>query len=951
MKEIKIPSTQGQRAQAQLWRTSALDLMRKPDHADLEKALDLLQRSARLFSAQKLYSDEAADYLAIGEVYVLWGRYAHSIQAYQFGLQKNKNRDSKLSCSLLSHLAIAAMAKGDSGAAQHYASRAMAAATVTGDQHCRAEALEASGEANLYSSFPDKTLSRLAKAIVDSRSTGDKNLEARAHLNSGYVLFQAGSVPESIAEQSKALELWKHTGNIHDEGLARAALGLLFAYIGEPARSATEYQKALQIFSEVGDLDNEGATWNGLGFLARTMGDYENSTSDYRRAQAIFARLGDKTGEIGAMEGEALARLALHDPSAKKIFLARLHMSTRLGNSRLQASELSELADIYETTQPAEQTESLYKRSVNLCHAARYALGEIEASIKLAHFYISRGRNEKAVGLLHHVQRFDADALGSANQARTRYELARAYYEQAQYENAQKENRSAIEIIEQTRAKPNDFETRASYFASVHRYYQLLIDILMRLEQQHPDKGFAQKAFEAAEQGKVRSLLDRLAASNAEGCLASDEPTAVSSESQSGGTHGNQVANCFIPAKTALSLTQVQAEIDHDAVLLEYEVGDTASYLWAVDSTGLSVLALPASDRISALVRKLRKAVAAPQTEPGGDGYLRRIQEADEEYRKDAAELFQMVLAPAWSHLQGKKNVLIVPDGPLQFVPFSALAVPGNGDPAFDTLSRHFESTNLPSASTLEAIRNAPARHSQPTLMAAVFADPVFSGDDSRLTQKSLATKALPSPALSLALKDSGLEQKLPRLPASKIEAENIRKIFAPAPVFTALDFDADRDTVMRADLGSYRYLHFAVHGIMDARHPELSGLVFSLVNSKGEAQDGYLRLGDIYRLRLAADLVVLSSCNSALGKDMESEGIVGLPYAFLNAGAKRIISTLWNVDDAATARFMERFYHYLHDGQSPASALRNAQSDIANAPVQSSPYYWGGFVLQGEYR
>ncbi len=173
-----------------------------------------------------------------------------------------------------------------------------------------------------------------------------------------------------------------------------------------------------------------------------------------------------------------------------------------------------------------------------------------------------------------------------------------------------------------------------------------------------------------------------------------------------------------------------------------------------------------------------------------------------------------------------------------------------------------------------------------------------------------------------------------------------IQHTFGRESVFTALDFAATRQAVLASDLGRYHYLHFATHGLLDTKHPALSGLIFSLVTPNGEAQDGYLRLNDIYNMKLAADLVVLSSCKSALGKDLESEGILGLPQAFLHAGAKRVISTLWNVDDSATAELMKHFYQRLHDGETPASALRGAQSDLARIPSWSHPFYWAAFVL-----
>src|SRR5262249_5846993 len=163
------------------------------------------------------------------------------------------------------------------------------------------------------------------------------------------------------------------------------------------------------------------------------------------------------------------------------------------------------------------------------------------------------------------------------------------------------------------------------------------------------------------------------------------------------------------------------------------------------------------------------------------------------------------------------------------------------------------------------------------------------------------------------------------------------------------LDFNASRDRVLQGELEPYRIIHFATHGIIDARHPEMSGLILSLVNERGQPQDGYLRLGDIYKLRLSADLVVLSACNSALGKRLESEGIIGLPRGFLYAGGHSVIASLWKVDDEAGADFMKGFYARIKRGESPSSALRGAQVEMSQGHRWPEPFYWAAFVLQGD--
>src|SRR5205814_10361889 len=122
-------------------------------------------------------------------------------------------------------------------------------------------------------------------------------------------------------------------------------------------------------------------------------------------------------------------------------------------------------------------------------------------------------------------------------------------------------------------------------------------------------------------------------------------------------------------------------------------------------------------------------------------------------------------------------------------------------------------------------------------------------------------------------------------------------------------DFKANRATATNTDLSQYRIVHLATHGLLNSQHPELSGVVLSLVDEQGRPQDGFLRLHEIYNLKLSADLVVLSACQTALGKDVRGEGLVGLTRGFMYAGAARVVACLWKVDDRATAEFMNGFY------------------------------------------
>jgi len=193
----------------------------------------------------------------------------------------------------------------------------------------------------------------------------------------------------------------------------------------------------------------------------------------------------------------------------------------------------------------------------------------------------------------------------------------------------------------------------------------------------------------------------------------------------------------------------------------------------------------------------------------------------------------------------------------------------------------------------------------------------------------------------------------LKRLLYTRQEAEAIMSV-TPGPKgrMKALDFQANRTTATSADLEQYRIVHFATHGLLNNEHPELSGLVLSLVNNRGQPQDGFLELEDIYNLHLPVELVVLSACDTALGQEMNGEGLVGLTRGFMYAGATRVVASLWSVNDAATSELMARFYKEMQQGKmKPAAALRAAQIQMWRQKMLTLPYYWAAFQIQGDWR
>ncbi|PWT95008.1 MAG: hypothetical protein C5B55_01810, partial [Blastocatellia bacterium] len=423
-----------------------------------------------------------------------------------------------------------------------------------------------------------------------------------------------------------------------------------------------------------------------------------------------------------------------------------------------------------------------------------------------------------------------------------------------------------------------------------------------------------------------------------------------------------------------LELQDIQKQLDPNTVLLEYSLGDERSYVWAVTPNSLKSYELAKRDEIQAKVKQVYDALTARSVVKSIETPAQRqdrINEADLLFQQSAAELSKQVLDPVSSEL-GNKRIVVVADGALQYIPFAALSVVSsplsvakntgqlttdNGQ-KYRPLVLDHELITLPSASALAVQRRNLENRTVAPRSLAVIADPVFSSNDSRLTktvkvadtnQESTADDTRIIEHLST---NSSGGLTISRLPFTRQEADQILAVAPSASNLKAVDFRATRSLAMSDELSKYRYVHFATHGYLDSARPDLSAIVLSLVDQQGKPQDGFLRSHDIFNLKLPAELVVLSACETGLGKDVKGEGLVGLTRGFMYAGARRVTVSLWNVNDKATATLMTNLYAgILKVRKTPAAALRAAQIEMMRSKQWTSPYYWAAFVMQGDWK
>jgi CHAT domain-containing protein len=545
-----------------------------------------------------------------------------------------------------------------------------------------------------------------------------------------------------------------------------------------------------------------------------------------------------------------------------------------------------------------------------------------------------------------------------------------------------KQIQAAIQIVENLRKIYTNKDLQITYFASVQIYYEFYIDLLMQLHKKYPSEGYDAKALNSSERSRARGLIELLAEAGANirkgvdpKLLASeqlllDKIDAIQKQIQevasAKGNNSVRIAalkqesenllNQYRELKTEirtsspeyaaikypqpLELKQIQQQLDPDTILLQYSLGKNHSYLWAVTPEDMKAYELPSREAIEKVANSFHDSLAQ---ENAGDLAI-----------STSEKLSQIILAPVADKL-GKKRLVIVADGVLQSIPFAALADPmSKPSSTYQPLIVNHEITNLPSITALFTQRKQLNNRKTAPKTLAVLADPVFESSDERLTGKK------PALAPEFDLNRSSLQRTLknlkrngiPRLQGTRAEAEAILKLVSPQESTHAYDFDANYNFVNSPSLKQYRFLLFATHGFVDTINPELSGIVLAQFDKSGKpVSKGYLRLGDIFNLDLSAELVVLSACETGLGKDVKGEGFMGLTRGLMYAGSKRAVVSLWSVDDAGTSQLMPKFYSSVLQGKSPATALRDAQLQLWHDKTFQNPYYWAAFTLQGDWR
>ena len=793
-----------------------------------------------------------------------------------------------------------------------------------------------------------------------------------------------GEYLEALTQYQKAFEEYEILGMTSYAGTALFNMGTTYRRLGDLERTLQFYRQALDLLEQSGERFARIHVLLGIGWVHVQNEDLEEAAAVLAQAEEIAREADNPDLLAAALERWGQLHLAAGRPGEAARSLEQAMALYRAGGSRWrEAPVLAQLARARAAEGDVDRALELLFQAATLYEDIGRRSGVAESYHQIATLERNRGRldearmaAEQAIGVAEALRpQVGSDEFRTLFSATTRpfYELyvdilmeqhARApgsgHDTEALRESERARARSLLEILPESDL---DFgEDVAEELLAERAAIQHRLNTKETERRVLTDKGDADAGHLFRLKLDLEGLLTELqeierqirAASPRYAALTRPEPVSVG---------------------------EIQrALLDPETALLEYLLGEERSFLWVVTSGGFRSFELPSRLEIEERARCVHWLITAFGTTPapdalGADGarclgedhpaYVaapsgshvlktrsHRRKTIRRAYDRVALELSNMVLGPPARDQLLPFRLAVVSDGALEYVPFAALPSPGAGGAP---LALEHELVRLPSASVLAFQRAQAPSTSRPEKELAIVADPVYNRTDPRLVRGG-ARVPQETPGSTPGPTDGSSFQILPRLDFSGREAKAISG-FTPAPRTLLLHgFDAERGSVTQGALSGYRYVHFATHGVIDTEYPRLSSLVLSLLKKDGTYDPGgHLRLHDIYGLDLdGTDLVVLSACETALGREVRGEGLVGLTRGFLYAGAERVVASLWRVQDRATADLMERFYRgLLHEDRSPADALRQAQLDTMQAGdgAHAFPYYWAGFVLQGEWR
>jgi CHAT domain-containing protein/tetratricopeptide (TPR) repeat protein len=847
------------------------------------------------------------------------------------------------------------------------------------------------GHAQRMLAHPDLAIAAFEQAYEQAAFVDPLN-RAVIEDDIGLAAADTGDLERAAAFGRKASDTFRAAGARRDEFVSLQRLAMAYLRL-------RQFDDALRTITEALELGRQYGGSTDLVSLALAAGRIAAAVGEEDTALAYYRSVVDRSTENRVLRLSALLSIGRIHNMRGDLQQARAALEPALAEVPPQITDMwaafaNELGITLAKQGELPRALELQTKALGIVEKGSRA-GEMVVLRGLAATYRDMGNRAKADDMTNRAANTVQALPGQPVQAALLRDLALNALAGGDLAAAREKLAAAIAIIDSERGRLQSEALRTSFGATASAYYTDAIDVEMALHAAEPGQGHEARAFELFERSRARSLVDLLTEARVDpqagvdaALLAEqravqkqlankdtvlrdlagrpgmrDRMTALSREIDDlerrlavldGRIRASNPQYAALLRPAPPSIDDTQRLLDADTVLLAFAMGAKQSWGWAVTRESIRSFVLPPAAEIDERAHRVYASVTARQRRSSPDAT--RLAELDREEAATAAALSDAVLGPIAGTLATdwrNRRLVIVATGALEYVPFAALPLPSAAGRRL--IVEQHEVIRLPSVATLALLRrDAEGPRKRPsTGSVAIFADPVFSPDDPRVTRRQSSSQEPPAVSTASLLRgtdDETTRTGFARLVFSREEASAIAG-FAPHAI-EALDFNASVPTLSKPAVAGSRILHIASHGILNSARPALSGIVLSLVDQSGRRQDGILRLYDIFNLSLSADLVVLSGCQTGLGREIKGEGLIGLTRGFMYAGAARVLASLWEVDDRATAELMRRFYRgMLVRKLRPADALRTAQQQMRTDPRWRSPYYWAGFTLVGDWQ
>jgi len=769
----------------------------------------------------------------------------------------------------------------------------------------------------------------------------------------------------------KALRIARILNHKKEEGRCLNNIGLYNCKLNKYSKALCLYQEALLIEREVNNKEDESACLNNIGVIYGKVGLYDRALDYLRTALKIDKELDEdrfvsiellNIGEIFCKRGILLANKK-DFYRALDYFMRGLKLIKKSKNERCHIRILNNMGYVYlelkEYHEALRYFQSSYRKALKIQdrEVICMSLNNIGiVNLNLGNHGDSRNFFSKAI---------DSALKIGVNHIlwESYFGLGQVYEDENNFCEALENYEKAAEVVEKIMNDIYLDTSKIGFARDKLEIYERIIHVLYGLNCGSRSEAFEKDIFFVIERARARAFLEILRESKVNireklkpGLKKKEEEISAKistihkillDENLSVGKRKEllkllrQRENEYglllskikdeipelaeIIAPEPFKLEQVQERLlDEKTALLEFFMCDENSFLFLIKNDGYEMFILPSREEIQDSIRAYLKILTCPSK-----GSFKGA--------SAAKRLFKELLFPAMRDIPDSvENIIIVPDGILFYLPFETL-IQSSKDKFNDYLIMKYKISYAPSSSSLIFLQEKIKRNDHPKDLL-IFGDPDYCSlkqNDVRGTVKILQE----------FYQNQGFD--FSPLPHSKKEVRNISRYFLNDQCDVYLGDEAREDVVKKLPLEKYKIIHFACHGFLNERFPSRSALVMSLGNNARE--DGFLQFSEICNLRLDADLVVLSACQTGKGRLEKGEGIIGFPRVFFLSGAKSVVSTLWKISDKPTSKFMNYFYRYLHSGYTKAQALRLAKIEMIKSKY-FHPFYWAAFILNGEY-